>query len=145
MVNGDESIITNRDGLALVPYATPYRQNTLTLSDTNDASGAEITNNVGYIVPFYGAVNRVKFATDLRQSYTLTASFPDGKPLPFGTEVVDQNGRAVGYVGQASVLYVKSEQPPKRLDVKLNRADANSCVIDLTTADIATVNKVICR
>ncbi|WP_232471595.1 fimbria/pilus outer membrane usher protein, partial [Serratia marcescens] len=27
MVNGDESIVTNAQGLALVPYATPYRQN----------------------------------------------------------------------------------------------------------------------
>ena len=26
MVNGDESIVTNRDGVALVPYATPYRK-----------------------------------------------------------------------------------------------------------------------
>ncbi|WP_454878792.1 fimbria/pilus outer membrane usher protein [Serratia inhibens] len=145
MVNGDESIITNKDGLALVPYATPYRQNTLTLSDTNDASGAEITNNVGYTVPFYGAVNRVKFATDLRQSYTLTATFPDGKPLPFGTEVVDQSGLSVGYVGQASVLYIKSEQMPKHLEVKLNRGNARQCVIDLTTVDNTTVNKAICH
>ncbi|SPZ52632.1 Heat shock protein E [Serratia quinivorans] len=145
MVNGDESIITNRDGLALVPYATPYRQNTLTLSDTNDATGAEITNNIGYTVPFYGAVNRVKFATDLRQSYTLNATFLDGTPLPFGAEVIDQSGGSVGYVGQASVLYVKSEQVPERLEVKLNRGDAGNCVIALTAADIAAVNKLICR
>ncbi len=29
MVNGDESIMTNRDGVALVPYATPYRKTPL--------------------------------------------------------------------------------------------------------------------
>ena len=39
MVNGDESIVTNAQGLALVPYATPYRQNSITLSDTGHSSG----------------------------------------------------------------------------------------------------------
>ncbi len=145
MVNGDKSIITNQDGLALVPYATPYRQNALTLSDTNDASGAEIINNVGHTVPFYGSVNRVKFATDRRQSYILSVTFPDGKPLPFGTEVIDQTGEAVGYVGQASVLYIKMDQAPMRLNVKLNRNDIDHCVIDLPVLGTNAQKKLICH
>ncbi|MGQ8775429.1 fimbria/pilus outer membrane usher protein [Serratia sp. NA_112.1] len=144
MVNGDESIVTNRDGLALVPYATPYRQNTLTLSDTQDASGAEIVSNIGHTVPFYGAVNRVTFDTDRRQSTTLTATFPDGTPLPFGTEVVDRTGEPVGYVGQASVLYIKTEQAPTHLEVKLNKRDAGHCVITLTPTAV-NASTAICR
>ena len=144
MVNGDPSIVTNRQGMALVPYATPYRQNTLTLTDTPDASGAEIINNIGYTVPFYGAVNRVSFATDRRQTYTLNATFSDGKPLPFGAEVVDTTGQSIGYVGQASLLHIKSERRPKQLEVKLNRSDAVSCVITLQPAD-AIPSQAICR
>ena len=41
MVNGDESIMTNRDGVALVPYATPYRKNAITLTETENSAGAE--------------------------------------------------------------------------------------------------------
>ncbi|MGU9760860.1 fimbria/pilus outer membrane usher protein (plasmid) [Serratia marcescens] len=144
MVNGDASIVTNRHGLALVPYATPYRQNSLTLTDTPEASGAEIINNVGYTVPFYGAVNRVTFATDSRQSYTLHATFPDGEPLPFGAEVVDKTKASVGYVGQASTLHVKLAQPPTYLAVKLNKRDAKECVITLTSAAVAGTTS-LCR
>ncbi|MGK9009920.1 fimbria/pilus outer membrane usher protein [Serratia marcescens] len=144
MVNGDESIVTNQDGLALVPYATPYRRNSLTLTDTQTASGAEIISNVGHTVPFYGAVNRVTFATDLRQSYTLAATFSDGTPLPFGAEVVDNTGGFVGYVGQASVLHLKTITAPHYLEVKINKRDTDHCVITLTSADV-TAQKAICR
>lgn len=144
MVNGDASIVTNQHGLALVPYATPYRQNSLTLTDTPEVSGAEIVNNIGYTVPFYGAVNRVTFATDSRQTYTLHATFPDGAPLPFGAEIGDRTGESVGYVGQASTLHVKLTQPPTYLAVKLNKRDAKECVVTLTSTTVAPATS-LCR
>ncbi|WP_268628726.1 fimbria/pilus outer membrane usher protein, partial [Escherichia coli] len=70
MVNGDESIVTNDEGLALVPYATPYRQNSVTLSDTGNSSGAEIVGNIANSVPYAGAVNYLRFETDRRRPYT---------------------------------------------------------------------------
>ncbi|AKG68307.1 Heat shock protein E [Serratia fonticola] len=144
MVNGDSSILTNKQGLALVPYATPYRQNSLTLSDTPESSGAEIINNIGYTVPFRGAVNRVIFATDQRQSYTLKATFPDGSPLPFGAEVVDHAGEPVGYIGQSSILHIKMAQPPSSLTVKLNKRDTKECVITVTSA-VFTPSTSLCH
>ncbi|MDR2288459.1 MAG: fimbrial biogenesis outer membrane usher protein, partial [Serratia marcescens] len=119
MVNGDESIVTNAQGLALVPYATPYRQNSVTLSDTGHSSGAEISGNVANHVPYYGAVSYLKFETDQRRPFQLRAQRADGAPLPFGAEVMDENARPVGFVGQASVLYLRAEQPPTALTVQL--------------------------
>ncbi|MFR3708091.1 MAG: FimD/PapC C-terminal domain-containing protein [Enterobacter hormaechei] len=55
----------------------------------------------------------IRFETDKRQSWVLHATRADGKPLPFGTEVLDEHGGSVGYVGQASVLYIRAEQPPR--------------------------------
>lgn len=119
MVNGDESIVTNRDGVALVPYATPYRKNSITLSETENSSGAEVLGNMANVAPYDGAVNYVRFETDKRQSWVLRATRADGRPLPFGTEVLDEKGESVGYVGQASVLYIRAEQPPRALNVHL--------------------------
>jgi outer membrane usher protein len=129
VVNGDQSIVTNADGLALVPYATPYRQNTITLSNSENASGAEILGNVGNTVPYFGAVNYLKFDTDLRQSYLLQARQPDGTPLPFGTEVTDASGIPIGFVGQASTLYIKADKQPDYLQVRLNADQQRHCVI----------------
>ena len=120
MVNGDESIVTNGEGLALVPYATPYRQNSVTLSDTGNSSGAEIVGNIANSVPYAGAVNYLRFETDQRRPYTLRAVKPGSIPLPFGAEVADQRGHAIGFVGQASVLYLRVEQQPASLEVRFN-------------------------
>ncbi|EOZ9572863.1 fimbria/pilus outer membrane usher protein [Enterobacter hormaechei] len=119
MVNGDESIMTNRDGVALVPYATPYRKNAITLTETENSAGAEVIGNMANVAPYDGAVSYIRFETDKRQSWVLHATRADGKPLPFGTEVLDEHGESVGYVGQASVLYIRAEQPPRALNVHL--------------------------
>lgn len=119
MVNGDESIVTNSQGLVLVPYATPYRQNSVTLSDTGHSRGAEISNNVANHVPYYGAVSYLKFETDQRLPFQLRAQRVDGTPLPFGAEVLDENDQSIGFVGQNSVLYLRAEQRPTRLKVKM--------------------------
>ncbi|MFO2462308.1 fimbrial biogenesis outer membrane usher protein [Pseudomonas sp. 15FMM2] len=126
MVNGDQSIVTNKDGLALVPYATPYRLNSVTLSDSGNSSGAEIIGNIANTVPFAGTVNHVKFETDQRQSYIVPARKADGGPLPFGAEVLDESGQSIGFIGQASTLYIKSAEKPDYLEVRLSNG---SCII----------------
>ncbi|NMX63117.1 fimbria/pilus outer membrane usher protein [Pseudomonas sp. WS 5079] len=141
MVNGDQSIVTNKEGLALVPYATPYRLNSVTLSDTGNSSGAEIVGNIANTVPFAGTVNLVKFETDQRQSYTVQARKTDGGPLPFGAEVLDKTGQSVGFVGQASVLYIKSEEKPEHLEVRLSNGN---CIIREQNLVTNTSQKV-CR
>ena len=71
------------------------------------------------VAPYDGAVSYIRFETDKRQSWVLHATRADGKPLPFGTEVLDEHGESVGYVGQASVLYIRAERPPRALNVHL--------------------------
>ena len=102
-----------------MPYATPYRKNAITLSETANSRGAEVLGNIANVAPYDGAVNYIRFDTDQRQSWMLRATRPDGAPLPFGTEVLNERGESVGYVGQASVLYIRAEQPPRELSVHL--------------------------
>ncbi|AIN64610.1 fimbria/pilus outer membrane usher protein [Providencia stuartii] len=120
MVNGDQSIVTNKEGLALVPYATPYRKNTIMLSNTENTQGAEVIGNMANSAPIEGSVNLVKFKTDTRTSWLSRALRQDGSALPFGAEVTDLQGEAIGYVGQASVLYLKAEAFPKSVIIRLN-------------------------
>ncbi|ELX8380508.1 fimbria/pilus outer membrane usher protein [Providencia vermicola] len=120
MVNGDQSIITNKEGLALVPYATPYRKNTITLSNTENTQGAEVIGNIANSAPIEGSVNLIKFKTDTRSSWISRAVQKNGSALPFGAEVTDLQGEALGYVGQASMLYLKAETFPKSVIIRLN-------------------------
>ncbi|MBT0725041.1 fimbrial biogenesis outer membrane usher protein, partial [Rosenbergiella sp. S61] len=119
MVNGDASVITNKNGLALVPYVTPYRQNSITLSDTEGSYGADLEGNIKYSVPFQGAITKVTFTTDTRTTRILKVNFDDYTPLPFGAEVLNEKNQEMGYVGQSSTLYIKYDQPPKIIKVKM--------------------------
>lgn len=133
MVNGDESITTNKEGLALVPYATPYRKNQVTLTATAASSGAEVIGNMANSVPYDGAVNYLRFETDQRQNWQLRAVQSNGKPLPFGTEIFNEHQEPVGYVGQASVLYLRAQTLPETLHVRLRNS---SCRIVKPTSEL---------
>lgn len=127
MVNGDQSIVTNKEGFALVPYATPYRKNSIILSNTENVQGAEVIGNIANSAPIEGSVSLVKFKTDTRSSWVSRAFQKGGKALPFGAEITDLNGNALGYVGQASVLYLKAETFPQNAIIQLNEGN---CVLN---------------
>ncbi|HGJ5863713.1 MAG TPA: FimD/PapC C-terminal domain-containing protein [Arsenophonus nasoniae] len=74
----------------------------------------------------------------------LKATFADGSHLPFGTEVTDSQGEFVGHVGQSSVLYIKSDQLPQSLNVKLNIDGKTECIIQ-QPVDTLYLNRNICR
>ena len=66
---------------------------------------AEVLGNIANVAPYDGAVNYIRFDTDQRQSRMLRATRPDGAPLPFGTEVLNERGESVGYVGRQRALH----------------------------------------
>ncbi|EOW0440662.1 fimbria/pilus outer membrane usher protein [Providencia rettgeri] len=139
MINGDKSIMTNADGLALVPYATPYRRNSITLSNTENSQGAEVISNIANSAPLEGAVNVVRFKTDTRQSWISRALDSNGKSLPFGAEVLDVEGEPIGYVGQSSVLYLKAETFPKKVIIRLTRGN---CIINELSDNLESIPAV---
>jgi outer membrane usher protein len=126
IVNGDRSLTTNKSGFALIPYATPYRKNIITLSSGKDTNGAKVIGNIANNIPIEGAVNLVTFKTDTRSSWFSRTVHKNGKALPFGAEVISLEGDTIGYIGQASVLYLKAAKFPKAVIVKLNDS---SCLI----------------
>ena len=144
MVNSDKTTLTNQQGVVLLANSTPYRTNTYTLSDTDTTSGADVIGNMGNVSPYQGAVNYIKLETDTRQTYLLRASLANGDSLPFGTEVTDNQQQSIGYVGQSGVLYLKGEQLPSSLHIKLGPNGKNECVIN-NPINTMTKNRNFCR
>ncbi|EQC1054259.1 fimbrial biogenesis outer membrane usher protein [Providencia rettgeri] len=142
MVNADKTTLTNQQGVVLVANSTPYRTNTYTLTDTEKTAGAEVLGNMANVSPYQGAVNYIKLETDTRQTYLIRGVLANGDSLPFGTEITDAKQQSVGYVGQSGVMYIKSEQLPMALHIKLK--GKKTCVIEplLNTMD---KNKNLCR
>lgn len=112
------------------------------MTDTEKTAGAEVLGNMANVSPYQGAVNYIKLETDTRQTYLIRGVLANGDSLPFGTEITDAKQQSVGYVGQSGVMYIKSEQLPMALHIKLK--GKKTCVIEplLNTMD---KNKNLCR
>ncbi|WP_420029859.1 fimbria/pilus outer membrane usher protein [Pseudomonas putida] len=141
VVNGDASVVTDEDGFALLAYASPYRSNSIMLSEGEDTSGGRVIGNVAHSVPFADAVAKVTFKTDLRQALNFRAVRDNGAPLPFGAEVLDHAGNSVGYVGQASTVFINYEERPSQLTVRMHDS---ACAMNLPDA-LAPRASVSCR
>lgn len=128
-INNDATILTNRQGKALVPYMSPYRKNVLTIDNTDLDDNVQLLGNRKDVVPYSGSITYVKFDTDRRKSFIFYAVDRHNAPLPFGTLVTDKNNQEIGYVGQGSVVFVQSETLPEQVIVHFSSADNRTCTL----------------
>jgi len=65
----------------------------------------------------------VKFKSESGRFVLIQASLADGKTLPFGAEVEDEQGRGIGVVGQAGRIMVRLPHETGRLSVQWQDQD----------------------
>lgn len=104
-------------GYALVPYVTPYVLNTITIDPTGLPLDVQLDNTSAQITPRAGAVVMVKFKSESGRFLLIQTRLSDGKTLPFGAEVRDEQDRVVGVVGQAGRIMVRVPHETGRLAV----------------------------
>ncbi|NIF30288.1 fimbrial biogenesis outer membrane usher protein [Pantoea sp. Tr-811] len=92
---------TNARGYALVPYLRPYKANSLVLDTDRLGAEIDIDNASAQVVPRRGAVVKQQFAARRVNHLVLSTQLHDGRPLPFGAQLRDSQGEALGVVGQA--------------------------------------------
>ncbi|MCC7634889.1 fimbria/pilus outer membrane usher protein [Stenotrophomonas rhizophila] len=130
MVGGSRSLKVDRRGYAVVPYLTPYRMNDISLDPKGLPMEVELNTTLAHSAPRAGAVVLMEFATRSGgQSALIDASQPDGSPLPFGADVLDEQGNPVGVVGQASRLWLRGIAPQGVLTVSWGGAVGQQCRI----------------
>lgn len=97
----------NRFGYALVPFLMPYNYNNLELDPKGLPLDVQLEATSARVAPYSGSVAMVTFKTEYGRTALLRARMDDGRPVPFGAEVVDSAGRALGVVGQGGRLLVR--------------------------------------
>jgi outer membrane usher protein len=113
----------DRAGYALVPYVTPYVLNTVDIDPTGLSLDVQLDNTSVQVAPRAGAVVMVKFKSESGRFVLIQASLADGKTLPFGAEVEDEQGQAIGVVGQAGRIMVRVPGETGRLSVQWQDQD----------------------
>lgn len=135
-ITGIHAAKTNRRGYAVLPYLIPYRLNEVTVDPKGLPLEVELKTASANAIPTAGAVVKMIVPTVTGRNALIEAFRPDGTPLPFGDDVYDPQGQAVGVVGQNSRLWVRgiSEQGTLYVGQGLQRC---AIAFDLaTTPDI---------
>lgn len=112
-------------GQAVVAGLQPYQMNELILDPVGAADSVEFEETEQRIVPRSGAVVLVKFPTRSGSVLLARGLLPDGEPLPFGTSLQDEQGQALGVIGQGGLIYLRLDGEPATL--RANWGPGKSC------------------
>lgn len=127
-VSSYPGVYVDRSGYALVPYLNPYQMNEIVLDPKGTSAGIELENTSSRVAPYSGGVVKVKYNAHRGLPILITSSW-QGKPLPFGADVLDSKGNQVGSVGQAGQAYALVEQEQGALTVRWGSDTQQSCVL----------------
>lgn len=97
----------DRFGYAVVPYLTPYQLNTIQIDPKGLPLDVELDATSTQVAPYAGAVVMMKFKTHSGRTLIVQARLENGQALPFGAEVFDEKGAAMGVVGQAGQILLR--------------------------------------
>jgi len=118
------------NGYAVITDLRPYNLNPVEIDPKGLSLDVELTSTTEHMIPRAGSVTRVKFPTTTGHAGFIKLSHSEGVELPFGADVVDEQGNLVGVVGQASRAFVRTTQAAGRLSIKAAGGDGQGCVFE---------------
>lgn len=122
-------------GYTIAHNLRPYRANDVTLDPRGTSMDVQLETSRLQTVPRAGAVVALKFETTHGRAVLIHGRLTGGAPLPFGAEVVDEQAREVGIVGQGGQALVRTlDDSGSTLRV---RWAGRQCVLDYRPADLA--------
>ena len=117
-INGNHGAQIGKSGFGVAPHLTPYRQNVIELDPKDLPVDVELKTAAQNVAPRAGSVVKLHFDTVSGQAVLITALREDGSPLPFGSDVFDEDGASVGIVGQGGKAFVRVARMRGQLTIK---------------------------
>lgn len=110
---------TGSNGYAIIPSATPYRSNHVSLDTRSAPRNAEFDNAVQQIVPTRGAIALATFKAEVGYRVQFELRDEQGVALPFGAVVRDAAGEQLGMTDPRGriLTMVSPEQLRGHLDI----------------------------
>lgn len=130
-IEGGQGSVLDINGYGVVPYLQPYQLNTVALDSKNASAGLELKSSQLDVAPRSNSVVLIRFDSKVSRALLVETSLPDGRPVPFGANVLDDKGNNIGIAGQASRLYIRGLQSSGAVTVQWGDGEADSCQIAL--------------
>jgi outer membrane usher protein len=119
----------DRRGYGVVPYLAAFRWNAVEIDPTGLSLDVSLASTRRRVAPTAGALVLVPFETDIGRTSLLVARLADGSPPAFGADVLDEDWRSVGVVGQAGKIFVRNVVPGTPLTIRWGDRSAERCVV----------------
>jgi outer membrane usher protein len=131
-VQGQTGVRTDYRGYAVVPYASPYRKNDMTLNTQTFGDDTEVAITTQTVIPTRGAVVKATYQTSVGYRALMTLLRAGGQPVPFGAIVSSSEGKnAQGFiVGDAGQVYLTGLEPNGTLNVRWGYAPDEQCRVE---------------
>ncbi|MBK5143113.1 fimbrial biogenesis outer membrane usher protein [Budviciaceae bacterium BWR-B9] len=114
-------------GYAVVPYLTAYQMNDVEISPKGLSNNVELNLTRQKVAPYSGAVVKVSYDTTVGYPALINAPMANGKALPFGADVYDEQDRHIGVVGQGGRLFARVPAMEGKLKVIWGDAVDQQC------------------
>lgn len=116
-VENNPGIYTDYYGHALVPYASSYEKNTITLDTNSLTNNADILSNVKTVVPTKGAIVLANYPTQI--GYKIYVKLT-GNEIPFGATATLNNGEndVSGIIDDGQVVFLSGAPAKGNIEVK---------------------------
>lgn len=130
-VQGQTGVKTDWRGYAVVPYASPYRKNDMTLNTETFGDNTEVAITTQTVVPTRGAVVRATYQTSVGNRVLMTLLRAGGQPVPFGATVTDPAAKdAQGFiVGDSGQVYLTGLGDSGQLKVQWGSGSDEQCSV----------------
>ena len=128
-VQGQSGVKTDFRGYTVVPYASPYRKNDVTLNTETFGDNTEVAVTTQTVIPTRGAVVRARYQTSVGNRVLMTLLYANGKPVPFGAIVsaLDSQGDEGFIVGDAGQVYLTGLAQSGQLKVQWGSGSDEQC------------------
>lgn len=130
------TIRTNSAGRALIPYASPYRENQVSLSPDYYNENVTLQQNHTTVVPTKGAIVVAYFETEAGRSELFTLKY-QGKIVPFGAVIYDAANEQKAIIGPIGRLWMSGLTEIQKLTARWGtNGDSRECSFTIDPATL---------
>ncbi|MBG6027411.1 fimbrial biogenesis usher protein [Proteus columbae] len=142
-VDNANGVLTNNQGYAILPYASTYKNNRVSLDVNSLGENVELENSILNVVPTKGALVQAEFKTNIGYRAMVTLTKQGGSAIPFGAIVVDEARSASGIVGDDGRVFISGLAPVGKLKAKWGQTEDKQCLFNYKIDETSSKEKGI--
>uniref|UniRef100_UPI0020BE5E0A fimbria/pilus outer membrane usher protein n=1 Tax=Proteus faecis TaxID=2050967 RepID=UPI0020BE5E0A len=142
-VENTNGILTNNNGYAVLPYASTYKNNRVSLDVNSLGENVELENSILNVVPTKGALVQAEFKTNIGYRAMVTLSKQNGSVIPFGAIVIDEARSVSGIVGDDGRVFISGLAPVGKLKAKWGQTEDQQCLFNYEISETSSKEKGI--